>query len=275
MRWPTFLLAGTTVLAISLVVALGVVLVIRLQQPLERPALDPRVQLTVTPIATLPPWNATPAPAGTPTPAPRTAPGTTPLPTPAGGQENPARAAIGSVVKVQGSQSVGTGFAWAKRDGELLLVTAAHVVDAASVVTVIAPDGTEHPAHVLTRDPVVDIAVLEVADGLSLEPLARGDSQRLAPGDPLYVVGFALGTELLGDPTVTRGVLSGRRVVDGVEYLQTDAAMNPGNSGGPVLDDQGRVVGIAIAVIRDAQGVPTEGLNFAVTVEEAIAVAGS
>jgi len=137
-----------------------------------------------------------------------------------------------------------------------------------SVVTVIAPDGAEHPAHVLTRDPVVDIALLEVADGLSLEPLARGDSQRLAPGDPLYVVGFALGTELLGDPTVTRGVLSGRRVVDGVEYLQTDAAMNPGNSGGPVLDGEGRVVGMAIGVIRETRGIPIEGVNFALAIEE-------
>ena len=120
----------------------------------------------------------------------------------------------------------------------------------------------------LTRDPVVDIALLEVADGLSLEPLARGDSQRLAPGDPLYVVGFALGTELLGDPTVTRGVLSGRRVVDGVEYLQTDAAMNPGNSGGPVLDGEGRVVGMAIGVIRETRGIPIEGVNFALAIEE-------
>lgn len=252
MRWSVILPAAAAVLAGAVAVALGVLLVIRLQQPPERPALDPRVQLTVTPIPTLPPWNARPASTGTPAPTSVTTPGTTSLATPVGGQENPARAAIGSVVKVQSSQSVGTGFAWARRDGELLLVTAAHVVGESRQVTVIAPDGTAHTAAVLADDPAVDVALLSVSDGLALDPLARGDSQRLAPGDPLYVVGFALGTELLGDPSVTRGVLSGRRVVDGVEYLQTDAAMNPGNSGGPVLDGQGRVVGIAVAVIRGA-----------------------
>ncbi len=275
MRWGTALLAIAAVLAGALAVALGVVLVLRLQQPPARPALDPRVQLTVTPIPTLPPLDVTPEPSDTPTPAAVRTPAATPLAASSSGADNPARAAIGSVVQVRSPHGLGTGFAWAKRDGELVLVTAAHVVGDNQRVLVIAPDGTEHPAQVLNRDPVVDIALLEVADGLLLEPLARGDSQRLAPGDPLYVVGFALGTELLGDPTVTRGVLSGRRVVDGVEYLQTDAAMNPGNSGGPVLDSEGRVVGIAIAAIRNVQGMPTEGLNFAVTIEELVAVAGT
>ena len=275
MRWGTALLAIAAVLAGALAVALGVVLVLRLQQPPARPALDPRVQLTVTPIPTLPPLDVTPGPSDTPTPAAVRTPAATPLAASSSGADNPARAAIGSVVQVRSPHGLGTGFAWAKRDGELVLVTAAHVVGDNQAVLVIAPDGTEHPAQVLTRYPVVDIALLEVADGLLLEPLASGDSQRLAPGDPLYVVGFALGTELLGDPTVTRGVLSGRRVVDGVEYLQTDAAMNPGNSGGPVLDSRGRVVGVAVAVIRNAQGIPLEGLNFAVAVEEVIAVAGN
>lgn len=275
MRWGTTLLATAAVLAASLAVGLGVVLVLRLQQPPDRPVLDPRVQLTVTPIPTLPPLDVTPVPSGTPTPAAVSTPAATPLAASSGRTGNPARAAIESVVQVRTDQGQGTGFAWARQGRALVIVTAAHVVDAASVITVIAPDGTEHPASVLTRDPVVDIALLEVADGLLLEPLARGDSQRLAPGDPLYVVGFALGTELLGDPTVTRGVLSGRRVVDGVEYLQTDAAMNPGNSGGPVLDSEGHVVGVAVAAIRNVQGMPMEGLNFAVTVEELASVAES
>ncbi len=275
MRWGTLLLATAAVLAASLAVALGVVLILRLQQPPARPVLDPRLQLTVTPIPTLPPLDVTPVRTSTPTPAAAGTPAATPLVVSAGEIDNPARAAIGSVVEVRSPYGLGTGFAWAKRDGELVLVTAAHVVGDNQRVLVIAPDGTEHPAHVLTRDPVVDIALLQVADGLSLEPLAHGDSRGLAPGDPLYVVGFALGTELLGDPTVTRGVLSGRRVIDEVEYLQTDAAMNPGNSGGPVLDSRGRVVGVAVAVIRNAQGIPLEGLNFAVAVEEVIAVAGN
>ncbi len=275
MRWGTLLLAIATVLAGALAVALGVVLALRLQQPPARPVLDPRVQLTVTPIPTLPPLDVTPVRTSTPTPAALSTPAATPLAVSSSEIDNPARAAIDSVVQVRTARSQGTGFAWSRRGTALVIVTAAHVVEAASTVTVIAPDGTEHPTSVLTRDPVVDIALLEVADGLSLEPLARSDAQRLAPGDPLYVVGFALGTELLGDPTVTRGVLSRRRIIDEVEYLQTDAAMNPGNSGGPVLDSRGRVVGVAVAVIRNAQGIPLEELNFAVAVEEVIAVAGN
>ena len=275
MRWGTILLALGTVLAVSLAVALGVVLALRLQEPPDRPVLDPRVQLTVTPIATLPPLDVTPVLSGTPTPAAASTPVATPLPVAAGQGDNPAHAAIGSVVLVRTPTGQGTGFAWASRGEVLVLVTAAHVVEDNQRVLIIAPDGVAHPAEVLLRDPVVDIALLEVTDGLSLKPLARGDSRQLVPGDPLYVVGFALGTELLGDPTVTRGVLSGRRVVGGVEYLQTDAAMNPGNSGGPVLDGEGRVVGVAIAAIRNVEGIPMEGLNFAVTVEELMSVAES
>src|SRR5690606_39597118 len=66
-----------------------------------------------------------------------------------------------------------------------------------------------------------------------MSPVRWGDVGDLRAGDPLYVIGFALGDELLGDPTVTRGVLSGRRMYGQVDYIQTDAAMNPGNSGGP------------------------------------------
>jgi serine protease Do len=268
MRWSTILVATAAVLACVLAVASGLALAFRLAEPPVRPALDPRVQLTVPPIPTLPPLSmtptlvpqSTPAAGKTPTAVPE---GTTPV-----ASQNPARAALGSVVQVRTDLAQGTGFVWERRGDLLLVVTAAHVLEDASRVSIIAPDGIEYRATVLQQSAAIDAALLAVNAGLGLEPLPRGDSLWLVPRHQLYVVGFALGTELLGDPTVTRGVLSGRRVFDGTAYLQTDAAMNPGNSGGSVLDGEGRVVGMAVGVIRQAQGVPIEGVNFALAVEE-------
>jgi serine protease Do len=80
--------------------------------------------------------------------------------------------------------------------------------------------------------------------------------------------------DLLGDLTVTSGILSGWRVIRGVEYLQPDAVMNPGNSGGPVLNVSGEVIDVATWVMRSTDSVDLEGLNFAVpasTVEMVLA----
>jgi S1-C subfamily serine protease len=118
-------------------------------------------------------------------------------------------------------------------------------------------------ADLVGADSVVDLALLHVpADGL--EAAAFGDPNRLQQGDPLIVVGFAL--NLPGEPSITRGVFSGRRTnpESRVNYLQTDAAMNPGVSGGGVLDRTGAIVGINVAGIRSSNGVPVQGINFAI-----------
>jgi S1-C subfamily serine protease len=232
------------------------------------PTLDPRVQLTVTPVAT---------PVGTqtsPSPPPKafttsTAPAAGVTPTALSISTNPARSALAGVVQVRTPNGQGTGFAWQQQGNATRILTAAHVIVGAHQIRVITPDGQEHPAHVLRVNEHADVALLEANDTGGLRPLPLGSAATLEPGDPLYVVGYALGADLLGDPSVTRGVLSGRRVIDGVACLQTDAAMNPGNSGGPVLNERGEVVGIAAWGVRERAGVMIQGVNFAVTIEQA------
>jgi S1-C subfamily serine protease len=148
----------------------------------------------------------------------------------------------------------GSGFAISP-DG--LVVTNQHVVGDAAAVRVGLPDGTVADGRVLGRDADTDIALVRADTGFAVA--ARlADSKRLRRGQIAIAVGNPLGFEW----TVTAGVISalGRsmrsstgRLIDDV--IQTDAALNPGNSGGPLLDSAGEVIGVNTAVIRGAQGI--------------------
>ena len=138
-----------------------------------------------------------------------------------------------------------------------LVVTNAHVVGEARSVRSVAPDGTAAEARVLGRDPDTDIALLR-ADTNFAAVAELGDSKLLSRGQ----IAIAIGNPLGFDWTVTTGVVSalGRsmrsatgRLIDDV--IQTDAALNPGNSGGPLVATGGKVIGINTAVIRGAQGI--------------------
>lgn len=144
-------------------------------------------------------------------------------------------------------------------------ITNAHVLGAASYATVVNQDGDRFEAFVETRSTDFDLAVLRVR-GLTREPaiLALGSALQVRPGQELLAIGSPLG---LLQNSVTRGILSGLRRVGPTLVLQTDAALNPGNSGGPLLDRDGRVVGINTSVLR---GNP--GLNFAVAADHAQAL---
>jgi len=254
------LLLIAVLLAGLLTLTLAGLAVARWQAPVDVPALDTRVVLTVTPIPTVPPLTPVPtAPAPTPVASSPAAPGDL---------ATMVNRALQGVVQVRVPDGQGSGFVWARETTRTLVVTAAHVVEGVTSVTVIASDGTAHPATVLARDAQRDVAVLAAPAIAGLTPLPRGSPRELPLGAALTVLGYPLGDLLIGDPTVTRGVLSSRRFFDGVEFLQTDAAINPGSSGAPVLDEQGQVVGMAVGAIPWAGVVPAQGVNFAVAIEE-------
>ncbi|MBE0638141.1 MAG: trypsin-like peptidase domain-containing protein [Bacteroidales bacterium] len=154
----------------------------------------------------------------------------------------------------QGQAQTGSGFA-ISQDG--IILTNHHVVNQASGIFVTLPDGKEAKATVLGADPATDLALLKI-DLEGLTPLEFADSDQLQAGQIAIAIGNPLGFQ----HTVTTGVVSalGRtlrtqsgRLIDDV--IQTDAAINPGSSGGPLLNSNGKVIGVNTAIIKNAQGI--------------------
>ncbi|SLN69139.1 putative periplasmic serine endoprotease DegP-like precursor [Roseivivax jejudonensis] len=163
-------------------------------------------------------------------------------------------------------QGTGTGFA-ISADGTI--VTNAHVVSDADEVTVTLEDGREFDAEVIGLDEATDLAVLEI-DATDLDFVEFGDSTTLRVGQNVIAIGNPFG---LGN-TVTTGIVSalGRDINAGPfdDFIQTDAAINRGNSGGPLFNEAGEVVGVNTAIISPTGG--SVGIGFSVPSEIAAEV---
>jgi S1-C subfamily serine protease len=162
---------------------------------------------------------------------------------------------VPSVVQVMTEQSMGSGVI--VREGVL---TNAHVVGQEDHATVIMDNGRRLSAVVTALDSSRDLALLELSE--RLPALTLQDAREERQGNGVLVLGYPRSEVLSGPATLTRGLVSAVRDEQGVTLLQTDAAMNPGNSGGAVVNMRGRLLGIAVASLRESQG-----LNFAIATE--------
>ncbi|TCK20787.1 S1C family serine protease [Pseudonocardia endophytica] len=200
-------------------------------------------------------------------------------PTPAAAQSDPIAAAADAVtpstVQIVGADgSSGSGVVLSP-DGAIL--TNAHVVEGApDRLLAVVSDGAVVPLRLVGTAPRTDLAVVRATDAQGLRPAQLGSSGALRRGESVIAVGEPLG--LSG--SVTRGVVSalGRPVPAGredeiVDMIQTDAALNPGNSGGPLVDPQGRVVGITSGSLTGDGKDAAESLGFAIPIDHARRIA--
>jgi 2-alkenal reductase len=160
-------------------------------------------------------------------------------------------------------------------DGYIL--TNHHVIEDATNIRVVLADGTELPAEVIGTEPFADLAVLQ-AEGEMPTVAQLGNSDALKPGETVIAIGSPLGEF---KNTVTVGVISatGRSLDTGKGYkmedlLQTDAAINQGNSGGPLVNTAGEIIGINTLIVRGSSGsAVAEGLGFAIPINSAAIIA--
>jgi S1-C subfamily serine protease len=211
-------------------------------------------------------------------PAPRFTSNSSVLPKPTDVQGILARVEPGVVnVNTQGGggrsfgSGAGTGMIISS-NGQVL--TNAHVVSGARSVSVtLAGQSQSHPATVTSADPSADVALLQIQGVNGLPTVTLGDSGTAQVGDSVLAIGNAL--DLGTQPTVTEGIISAlnRSLNSGGEslsgLLQTDAAISPGNSGGPLVNSAGQVIGMNTAVLTGSSQEPAQNIGFAIPINQA------
>ena len=168
-----------------------------------------------------------------------------------------------SVVTIRNSMSMGSGFI-VHPSG--YIISNEHVVGSNKEVKVAFADGKTLPGEVLVADSVRDIAIIKVPR-VNLPVVTLGDSSSVEPGETVIAVGHPMGME----NTITRGIVSANnRPHRGKKYIQIDAALNPGNSGGPVIDGDGNVIGVSVMTMGFA-----ESIGFAIPINDVLTILNS
>ena len=222
-------------------------------------------------VADNPPLTASSAPAASNTPAPSS---TAPAPASSGAHLTTAEIVARwepSVALVKGHASSGTGFVI--KQG--VVATNSHVINEEFISSLevrfpSAPEGKQGPfaAELLYEDPKRDLAFLAVSTDLAAMEMAP--SYSFTKGEDITVIGNpGLGDEVVLENAISRGVMSAKTVIDGMNYFQMSMAVNPGNSGGPVFDSAGRVIGVVTLKSSKAEAmafcIPVEELRAALT----------
>lgn len=254
--------------------------------PTPTPTPTPALTATPTPVppTATPTATATPRPTPTPTPRPTATP--TPVPTAGPTPEDTATptpkpidlVALAarvrpSVVKVSAGAAAGSGVIVEVDDsGKAVVVTNFHVIeDAPGNIQVIAEDGSSYDAALLGSDGMKDLAALSVCCSESFRAVDLSET-RPAQGADVFALGYSLDSE---SAVMTRGIVSSVSFEASLDRweVQTDASLNPGNSGGALFTSDGEVVGITTFVIRGSgTGVTVEGVGFAVGSETVLSV---
>lgn len=167
-----------------------------------------------------------------------------------------------ATVHIETSKSIGSGMLI---DEEGYILTNAHVVHGEDVAKVKLIDGTFHSALVVGRDEIIDVALLKISGG-SFSYVELGDSEEIRQGDNVFTLGFPFG--LQSDVSFKEGTVS-RRISDGdITFIETSAQIHPGNSGGPLVDQYGNVVGVNTAGFGDS----VEGIIVGETIKLALPI---
>jgi serine protease Do len=162
------------------------------------------------------------------------------------------RSPYGAIPEDFPENSLGCGFII---DEQGYILTNNHVIEKAEEIKVILSDEEEFDAKVVGRDPKTDIALIKIETTKPLQPVTMGDSEKLLVGESVIAIGNPFGLER----TVTAGIVSAKGRVIGSgpydDFIQTDASINPGNNGGPLINMRGEVVAINTAIIAGGQGI--------------------
>jgi len=172
---------------------------------------------------------------------------------------NPIEYVTNCTFTIKAPKRIGSGFLISS-DGYAL--TCKHVVDGLPNITALLNDQQEAQVNVIFTSAKYDLALVQLMAPRKMPYLTIRDAQSLAPGDRLFAVGASAGLQ----STVTDGVFTGFRTVEAAqgEVIQFSAPVNPGNSGGPLVDENGSVVGVVSLKVLSQQGVPVSGVGFAV-----------